>query len=63
MGAVVKFASSGARARRSERSAGKGGDASAEIVLFPGIRYERAVETTPSRRAARGERDRLELID
>lgn len=45
-----------ARKERHER-------ASAEIVLFPGVRYERTAEEPPKREAARIERDRLQLIE
>lgn len=39
------------------------GRTSAEIVLFPGIRYERWADEPGQREAPRIERDRLQLIE
>jgi hypothetical protein len=46
------------RARKMRR-----GRASAEIVLFPGVRYERWEDEPPKHEAPRVERDRLQLIE
>jgi hypothetical protein len=39
------------------------GRTSAEIVLFPGVRYERLPDETAQHEAPRIERDRLQLIE
>jgi hypothetical protein len=44
------------RKTRSERT-------SAEVVLFPGVRYERWADERPKQDAPRVERDRLQLIE
>ena len=36
---------------------------SAEIVIFPGVRYERSADEPKRREATRIERDRLQLIE
>ncbi len=46
------------RARKTRR-----GQPSAEIVIFPGIRYERWADETAKLEAPRVERDRLQLIE
>jgi hypothetical protein len=46
------------RARKTQR-----GRTSAEIVLFPGVRYERWADERPQCESPRVERDRLQLIE
>jgi hypothetical protein len=61
MASVVEFKRVGLQARPSSRSP----QGSAEIVLFPGVRYERTVEETSrcrSRRRSR-QRDHLDFED
>ena len=69
MGIVLAF-DAGASRERSGHAAPRGADAAAEIVIFPGIRYERhapatdsaaSAELTASRRSR--QRDRLELAE
>ena len=46
------------RARKARRDR-----SSAEIVIFPGVRYERWADQPAKHDAARVERDRLQLIE
>jgi hypothetical protein len=46
------------RVRKTQR-----GRTSAEIVLFPGVRYERRADEQPQHERPRVERDRLQLIE
>ena len=46
------------RVRKSQR-----GRTSAEIVLFPGVRYERRADERAKHETPRIERDRLKLIE
>jgi len=68
MGAVVKFtvACERERERRAEIPAVTGGIAGAEIIIFPGVRYERSgvvPAISPDNEMQPVARDRLELID
>lgn len=61
MAMIFEFSTHAAKGLRATRSS-RGG--SAEIVIFPGVRYERAPEapaTSVKRRAT--QRDRIELPD
>jgi hypothetical protein len=52
--------------RTPTRSAGATGAATADIILFPGVRYERWSEAqalTRSSGSGRKQRDRLEIAD
>jgi hypothetical protein len=51
---------------RSDDTVGRGGGVSAEVILFPGVRYERWSETEVAAAAAdqrRTHRDVLELAE
>lgn len=65
MASIIEFR---ARTPLEERLAASGSRrASAEVVLFPGVRYERAdpggEEPTPSRNRRSRQRDHLDLDD
>ena len=61
MASILEFKTSPASARPG--AAGRDVNGTAEIILFPGVRYERATqEAVPhSKPRARTRRDRLEL--
>jgi len=64
MAVILDFRATSARAPSAQRRAGAG---SAEIVIFPGIRYEYHDEPRPAEAAKPGrtarKRDRLEIVD
>lgn len=68
MATILVFRSEG-RAADGDSSfrSGLGVRPLAEIIIFPGVRYERATDReasiSPARQAAATERDRLELIE
>jgi hypothetical protein len=61
MATIVEFRSGGARSQERDFADFE----SAEIIIFPGVRRERQVETPKARRREKGrpKRDRLELPD
>lgn len=62
MALILEFSAHASKACR--RSASINATGSAEIVIFPGVRYERLDDTSAPRAKRRGKaRDRIELPD
>ena len=62
--ATIVDLNAAAAARRADRSAKRERRYAADVVLFPGVRYERGGEAASPTRARTGrKRDRLDLED
>lgn len=66
MATILNFRSPAAGQTKSSRS--MAGDMTAELIFFPGVRYERHAEAEPKRIGAKARprlraRDKIELVD